>query len=89
MRIPEILVQTLIWLPVFIAFSRGCRHRLIIVIVCGAIAASDLYDFASYLSHRNARHSMYLFMVEVLAWLPTFILSIYARKPSENREEGW
>lgn len=78
MRVPELLVQMLIWLPVVIAFTRHCRHRWVIVMVCAAIAVSDLYDVASFLSKRNARHSMYLFMVEVLAWLPVFILSIYA-----------
>lgn len=88
MRIPEILIQTLIWLPALIAFSRGCRHRWLIGGICALIAASDLYDFAHLLSARNARHSMYLFTAEVLIWLPTFILSIYASRPGDPREES-
>lgn len=89
MRVPELLIQTLIWLPALIAFSRACRHRWLIAGICAVIAASDLYDFAHLLSARNARHSMYLFTAEVLVWLPTFILSIYARKPGQAQEEGW
>jgi hypothetical protein len=32
---------------------------------------------------------MYLFTAEVLVWLPTFIASIYSRRPGDAQEEGW
>jgi len=89
MRIPELLIQTLIWLPALIAFTRACRHRWLIAGICALIAASDLYDFAHLLSAKNARLSMYLFTAEVLVWLPTFIASIYSRRPGDAQEEGW
>ncbi len=85
MKVPELLVQTLIWLPVGIAFARHCRHRWVILIVCSGIAASDIFNLASTLSHRNARHAMYLFILEVLAWLPVFILSINAPKSRAHK----
>lgn len=90
MRIPEILVQILIWLPVVIALTRRCAYRWLILLLCGTIAVIDLYDVAAFLSRHNARHSALLFTGEVLVWLPMFILSIYARTPDERRdsEEG-
>lgn len=85
MRTPEILVHTLVWLPTIIAFSRRCEHRWLIFLLCSGLAVIDLYDVAKYLSQKNARHSMYLFIGMVLTWLPVFILSIYAR-PLEPRK---
>ena len=86
MRTPEILVQILIWLPTIIALTRGCAYRWLIFLLCGGIAALDLYDIAALLSTRNARHSALLFAGEVLVWMPLFILSIYARVPGERPE---
>lgn len=85
MRIPEILVQVLIWLPVVIALTRRCNYRWLILPLCGVIAVIDLYDVAAFLSRHNARHSALLFTGEVLVWIPLFILSIYARTPNEHR----
>lgn len=85
MRLPEILVQVLIWLPALIALSRGCVYRWLVPLLCGGIAAIDLYDAAALLSTRNARHSAYLFIGEVLVWMAIFIFSACARAPGEFR----
>lgn len=86
MRTPEVLVQTLIWLPTLIAFARGCTYRWLIPLVSGGIAAIDLYDLAALLSTHNARHSIYLFAGEVVVWMSIFILSICAKSSGEARE---
>ena len=81
-RIPEILVETLIWLPAVIAWSRGCQIRYLIPItlVSTSLSLVDFLDVVDQLSTHNARHSLYAFIAEVLAWLPAFIFSIYARE---------
>ncbi|MFM8444831.1 MAG: hypothetical protein ACKN9W_16035 [Methylococcus sp.] len=88
MRTPELLLQTLIWLPTLIAFARGCAYRWLIPLICGGIAAIDLYDVPSLLSTHNARHSIYLFAGEVVVWMAIFILSICARTSAKARESA-
>ena len=80
-RTPEILVETLIWLPAIIAWSRGCQMRYLIpiMLVCVGLSLVDFLDLVDQLSTHNARHSLYAFIVEVLTWLPAFIFSIYGR----------
>ena len=84
MRTPEIFVHTLVWLPAVIAVTRRCEYRWLIVLICLGLAILDLYDVAKWLSHTNARHSMYLFIGMVLSWLPVFILAIYAKKSTRT-----
>jgi hypothetical protein len=88
MRTPEIIIETLIWLPTVIAFSRGCDYRWLIPLLCGGIAMIDFYDVAEYLSTHNARHSAYLFIGEVFVWMAIFILSVCARAPGEPPKSG-
>ena len=87
MKMTEWVVQILIWLPGLIALSRRCRYALIIVILCAIISGIAVYDIHDYLAEKNSRHALYLFAGEVLVWLPTFILSIYAVSPSPRRSE--
>mgnify|MGYP006298296763 CR=1 FL=1 len=81
-RLPEVLVETLIWLPAVIAWSRGCRLQYLIpiTVVSATLSLVDFLDLVDQLSTHNARHSLYAFIAEVLVWLPAFILSIYARE---------
>lgn len=87
MKMTEWVVQILIWLPALIALSRRCRYAVMIVMLCGVISGIAVYDIHDYLAEKNARHALYLFAAEVLVWLPTFILSIYAVSPSTHRSE--
>lgn len=87
MKMTEWVVQILIWLPALIALSRRCRYSVIILMLCAAISGIAVYDIHDYLAEKNARHALYLFAAEVLVWLPTFILSIYAVSSSTRRSE--
>ncbi|MFZ4655006.1 MAG: hypothetical protein ACOYLM_11645 [Methylococcaceae bacterium] len=87
MKTTEWVVQILIWLPALIAMSRRCQYALIIVVLCAIISGIAVYDIHDYLAEKNARHALYLFAGEVLVWLPTFILSIYAASPSTRRSD--
>jgi peptidoglycan/LPS O-acetylase OafA/YrhL len=87
MKMTEWVVQILIWLPALIALSRRCRYAVVIVMLCAAISGIAVYDIHDYLAEKNARHALYLFAAEVLVWLPTFILSIYAVSPSTRSSD--
>lgn len=45
---------------------------------------SNFLDVHDMLANRNAHHSMILFFIEVLTWLPTFILSVYAQNKADR-----
>ena len=87
MKTTEWVVQILIWLPALIAMSRRCQYALIIVVLCAIISGIAVYDIHDYLAEKNARNALNLFAGEVLVWLPTFILSIYAASPSTRRSD--
>ena len=84
MKIAALVVYILIFLPAVIAYTRQCEYRIVVYLLCVVLAALGVMDAHWLLAKKNAGHSLYLFIGEVVAWIFVFIHSIYALNPEDK-----
>ena len=84
MKIAALVVYILIFLPAVIAYSRQCEYRVVVYLLCVVLAALGVMDAHWILAKKNAGHSLYLFIGEVVVWIFVFIHSIYALNPEDK-----
>lgn len=84
MKFAAFVVYILIFLPAVIAYTRQCEYRIVVYLLCVVLAALGVMDAHWILAKKNAGHSLYLFIGEVVTWIFVFIHSIYALNPEDK-----
>jgi hypothetical protein len=85
MKMTELVLYILIFLPSLIAFTRQCEFRFAVYLLCGGIACLAALGVHHQLASNNAGHSLYLFIGEVVVWILLLIFSVYALNEQDRQ----